>query len=196
MQASQRDEGVGFNLPQVEKSTELETPTAANDEGLDWYAARTYSFREFVVAELLKAQRIEHYLPVMTERRRWSDRIKTLQVPVFRNYLFVRVDPMQESFWQVLKTRGVASILGNDCGPIPIKAKEIDSVIRMVEAGMALQTSREYHEGDRVRITTGPLEGMEGTFVRIDGKHHLAIRIEILGQTVLTVVDCAIVQKC
>ncbi|MBN1124697.1 MAG: UpxY family transcription antiterminator [Sedimentisphaerales bacterium] len=168
----------------------------ASDDGLHWYAVKTYSYREFVVAELLAAQQIAYYLPETSERRRWADRMKTIRIPLFRNYLFVRVDPLQENFWQVLNTRGVARILGNDQGPLPVASTEIEAISRMLEVGMSITISDTFHKGDRVRILSGPLKDMEGLFVRENGKYQFAIQIELLGQMVLLEVDQAIVEKC
>ena len=167
-----------------------------SDDGLHWYAVKTYSYREFVVADLLAAQQITYYLPATSERRRWTDRIKTVRVPLFRNYLFVRVNPLLENFWQVLNTRGVAHILGNGQEPIPVTSNEIESIARMLEAGMTPKISDAFHQGDQVRILSGPLKDMEGIFVRTNGKHQFGIRIELLGQTVLLEVDQSIVEKC
>ena len=84
---------------------------------LKWYAVHTYSFRERVVAQLFASQDICHYLPLLSEKRRWSDRIKNIQVPLFKNYLFVKIASNQEDFWRVLGTRGVTRILGDNRGP-------------------------------------------------------------------------------
>jgi transcriptional antiterminator RfaH len=160
-----------------------------------WFAAKTYSNREFTVADSLTAQSIDCYLPIVTERRVWADRIKTIKVPLFRNYIFVNVEPLLEEFWKVSSTRGVASILGDGHVPIPVKVQELDSVSRMLEAGM-VQVGEGFHPGERVRVKAGPLKGIEGRFFRINRKDHLAVHVTMLGQTVLAEVDIALVEKC
>ena len=173
----------------------LPSDDSASDD-LQWYAARTYSCREHVVAKSFESQGIEHYLPLIVERRRWSDRIKTIYIPMFRNYLFARVNPTSEGFWQVLNTRGVTRLLGNDNGPIPVPAEEIEAVARIVEAKTSLETVEGLQAGKCVRITAGPLKGIEGYFVRIKSKERFAINITLLGQTVLTEVDREHLEIC
>ena len=192
----------GNNEPSRAETLELGTPPksvfsddSAGDD-LQWYAARTYSCRERAVARSLESQGIEYYLPLLTERRRWSDRTKTIHIPLFRNYLFVRVNLALEHFWQVITTRGVTRVLGNDNGPIPVPTEEIEAVARIVEAKTSLETSEGLQAGQRVRITEGPLTGMEGHFLRTKSKERFAIHITLLGQTVLTEIDRKHVEPC
>jgi len=206
MQSVCRDlQGVNSNS-QGEEQNESSTPkSVVVPEGITcesdtddrrWYAVKTYSCREFVVAKSFTARKIEHFLPAVTEKRRWSDRVKTIRVPLFRNYLFARVNPLQESFWDVLGTRGVTRIMGNDNGPIAVATKEIEAVVRMMESKTAVKLSDGFQEGQAVRIVSGPLQGAEGIFVRTNGKNCLAVHIELLGQSVLAEVDENNIEPC
>jgi transcription antitermination factor NusG len=156
---------------------------------LRWYAIRTYSCREQVVAQSFRYQNICHYLPLLSEKRRWSDRIKTIQVPLFKNYLFVKIAPKQEAFWKVISTRGVTRILGDGRGPVPIADKEIGTIAHMLKNKAKLKITCSFQSGEIVRVKAGPLRGTEGSFVRIQGRDLLAVNIHILGQTVLTEVN-------
>jgi len=198
-------QGVNSNSQTEEHIDNPTSKSAALPEGVtcesdaderQWYAVKTYSHREFVVAKSLAAQKIEHFLPTIPEKRRWSDRMKTIWVPLFRNYLFACVDPLEEDFWQVLNTRGVTRILGNDDGPIAIAAKEIEAVVQILESKMAVKLSDGFRKGQHVRIVSGPLKGTEGFFVRANGKKCLAVHVELLGQSVLAEVDENNVEPC
>ncbi|MHC4739493.1 MAG: UpxY family transcription antiterminator [Planctomycetota bacterium] len=156
---------------------------------LKWYAVRTYSCRERVVAQSFASQNICHYLPLLSEKRRWSDRIKTIQVPLFKNYIFVIIIPTPENFWKVIGTRGVTQILGGHNGPISIPNNEIKAVAHMLKNKIQLKVLCGFQRGQPVRIKAGPLRGMEGYFVRMKGQYHLAVNITILGQAVLTEVN-------
>ena len=164
------------------------------DDSLQWYAVKTYSCREFVVAESFASQNIEHYLPVVKERRRWSDRVKTIHVPLFRNYLFARAGPLQEELWLIHNTRGVARILGNDNVPIPVTTEEINAVARILKSKTPIKIQYDIQPGQPVKIKSGPLQGLEGYFVKFKGKHCFAIHVSLLGQTVLAEVDCCDVE--
>ncbi len=168
----------------------------ARCDDLKCYAVRTYSCRERVVAQLFASQNICHYLPLFREKRRWSDRIKTIQVPLFKNYIFVIITPTPENFWKVISTRGVTQILGNKNGPISIPNKEIKAVAHMLKNKAQLKVLCGFQRGQPVRIKAGPLRGMEGYFVRMKAKYHLAVNIKILGQAVLTEVNYCDVEAC
>jgi transcription antitermination factor NusG len=129
-------------------------------------------------------------LPLLSEKRRWSDRIKTIHVPLFKNYLFVKIAPAEEAFWKVITTRGVTQIVGDDRGPIPIADKEIEAVAHTLKNRVGrVKVVCGFHRGQPVRVKGGPLQGIEGCFVQIRGEDVLAVHINILGQTVLTEVD-------
>ena len=163
---------------------------------LKWYAVRTFSFRERVVAQLFASQDICHYMPLLNAKRRWSDRIKTIQVPLFKNYLFVKIAPTQEDFWRVLGTRGVTRILGDNKGPVSIVDEEIEAVARMLADESKLKTVCGFQTGQPVIVKAGSLEGMKGHFVQMKGKDHLAVYIDILGQAVLSEVNYCDVKPC
>lgn len=163
---------------------------------LRWYAVRTYSFRERVVARSFAAQGICHYLPLLIEKHRWSDRLKTVEIPLFKNYLFVKITPTKEDFWKVISTRGVTRILGDERGPLSIPPEEIEAVERMLAANTHLEVIQGFQHGQHVRVKAGLLQGVEGNFVQIRGQDRLACYINILGQTILAEVNCCDVEQC
>lgn len=162
---------------------------------LKWYAVRTYNLRERVVARSFATQGICHYLPLFREKHRWSDRFKTVEIPLFKNYLFVKITPTKEEFWKVISTRGATRILGDERGPISIPREEIEAVARMLATKAHLEVVCGLHEGRPVRVKAGPFRGMEGYFVQMKGKDRLACHISILGQTVLAEVNCCDVES-
>ena len=180
-------ENIGRLCHEPEPWENLCQNTGYND--LSWYAVRTHSFRERVVAQSFASQGICYYLPLLSEKHRWSDRIKTIQVPLFKNYLFVKITSTQEDFWKVISTNGVTRILGDERGPISIADKEIESVARMLTKKAELKVVCGFQGGRPVRVKAGPLRGTEGCFVRISGRDHLAVQINTLGQMVLAEIN-------
>ena len=164
-------------------------------ENLKWYAVQTHSCREKIAARSLREQGIRSCLPLLTERRRWSDRIKTIEAPLFCGYVFVRIDVQREEFWNVCYTRGVSRILGDINGPISIPDEQITGIVKLAESKRQLQVVCDFVKGQTVRIKSGSLAGIEGQFVRQEGRDCLAIHIDILGQTILVVVNSCDVQK-
>jgi transcription antitermination factor NusG len=163
---------------------------------LKWYAVRTYSCRERVVAQSFVSKGICYYLPLLSKKRRWSDRIKTIQVPLFKNYLFVKTTPTQEDFWKIISTRGVTRILGDERGPTAIADKEIKAVVGILANSVNLKVVCGFQSGQPVRVKAGSLRGTEGCFIRMKGRSHLAVNISILGQSVLAEVNYCDVEPC
>jgi len=163
---------------------------------LKWYAVQTYSCRERVVAQSFISKEICYYLPLLSEKRRWSDRIKTVQVPLFKNYLFVKIAPVQEDFWKITSTRGVTRILGDERGPTAIADKEIKAVAHVLANRNKLKVVCGFQRGQPVRVKAGPLRGMEGCFVLMKGRDHLAVNISILGQSILAEINYCDVEPC
>ncbi len=156
---------------------------------LKWYAAQTYSCRERIVAKAFESRSICYYLPLLSKQRRWSDRIKTIEVPLFKNYIFVKIAPEEEDFWKVIRTRGITRILGDERGPTPILNKEIEAVACMLVNRAKIKVFSEFQSGQSVRVKAGPLRGSQGCFVRMKGKDHLAVNITLLGQSILAEVN-------
>lgn len=165
-------------------------------DNLKWYAVRTYNCRERVVAKSFASQNIRYYLPLLTKKRRWSDRIKTIQVPLFKNYLFVKISSAHEDFWKVICTPGVTGILSNEKAPLAIDDKEIEAVEFMVANMVKLKVVCELQNGQPVRVKAGSLKGAQGLFVRMKGQDHLAVNINMLGQTVLAEINYCDVEIC
>ena len=93
-------------------------------------------------------------------RRHWSDRIKEFDAALFPGYIFCRFDPLDRL--PILKTPGVIQIVGSNRVPIPLNESEITAVQTLVGSGVSNQPWPFLAVGDRVRVESGPLRGMEG----------------------------------
>jgi transcription termination/antitermination protein NusG len=149
-----------------------------------WYAVMARSRGEKVVAAMLGALGITHFLPIASELRQWSDRKQVVNFPLFPGYLFVRINPSKQSTLPVLKIPGVVGIVGNHAGPSPIPVDEIESVRRVVEQGAQCVPHPFLKEGDRVRIVRGALAGVEGILIRSNSETRLAISIEMIQRSI------------
>jgi hypothetical protein len=89
-----------------------EIGAAVLSESPHWYAVRTRSRHEKLVARQLETQGIQSFLPVVTQTRTWSDRRKQVESPLFSGYTFLRIIPSSEDRVRVLKTHGVVSFVG------------------------------------------------------------------------------------
>src|SRR5437879_5635660 len=106
----------------ISPSDSLRTETAC------WYAIRTRSRHEKMVARQLHGQEIEAFLPLCNEVHRWSDRQKEVGLPLFPGYAFVRVIYSPEERVRVLRTFGVAGFVGTQGRGIPIPDRQIEDI--------------------------------------------------------------------
>jgi len=175
------------NEPRSEWSAEQEIPLAAGVDGeaagARWFAVWTRSRQEKVSASMLETLGVEHFLPLKSERRQWSDRLQTVTVPLFSGYVFVRVSLPSEDKLRVLKVPGIAGFVGNSRGPLPIPDSQVEAVRAVVERGIDCTVHPLLEEGDRVRVVHGALAGVEGRLTRIGSGARLLISIELIHRS-------------
>jgi transcription antitermination factor NusG len=158
----------------------------------EWYALQVYQRLEKITTLLLNQKGFELFLPTYSVRRRWSDRVKVVERPLFPGYLFCRLDPRQR-WLPVLTTPGVVSIVGTGKEPIAIPETEIETVRRIVRSATSAEPWPYLHCGDCVTISDGPLRGIEGILVEIKNDCKVVVSIHLLQRSVAVVVDREIV---
>jgi transcriptional antiterminator NusG len=158
-----------------------------------WFALQVRTRHEMGVAGFLKDKGYELFLPLYTCRRRWSDRVKTIETPLFPGYLFCRFNP-QERF-PILSTPGVIQMVGCNRLPIPVDESEIQAIQTLVASGLPNQPWPFLSVGERVRIESGPLCGHEGVLVDFKGSHRLVLSITLLHRAVAVEIDSAAVKS-
>ena len=159
-----------------------------------WYAAYTRSRAEKKVAEHLKEAGIDHYLPLITTLRQWSDRKKKVIVPLIRSYVFVHIT--RKEHMPVLEIPGVVKIL-HFCGkPVPIPDWQIRNLKILLGADVPISTDkRVYLKGEEVHISHGSLKGLRGRIIRARGGHKLVITISALDYNLTIDINPAFVEK-
>jgi transcription antitermination factor NusG len=148
-----------------------------------WFAVWTKSRQEKVAAATIESIGVTNYLPLQTESRQWCDRKKTVTVPVFSGYLFVRMNLLDGSKPRVLNVPGVVGLVGNSRGPLPIPDQQIEAVRAALERGTDCTSHPLLEEGDLVRVVRGPLAGVEGRLVRVNSSSRLVISIEMIHRS-------------
>jgi len=115
-----------------------------------------------------------------------------IQVPMFSGYLFLHEAVDKKTYIEVQKARGIVRILGERWDRLsPIANVEIESLQRVLDAQLTLTPYPYLDEGQRVRITGGPLKGVEGFLVKNKlRKGLLVLSVNLLQQSVVAVVDC------
>ena len=152
-----------------------------------WYAVMVRTGREKTATLLLENAGYECFLPVSKFIRRWSDRMKEIEVPLFPGYLFCRMDPYNRL--PVLMTPGVIQIVGAGKTLVPVEEGEITDIQRVIKNGLSTMPWPYMQVGQIARIEEGPLRGMSGIIVRIKSGMKLVLSVSLLQRSVAVEVD-------
>ena len=156
---------------------------------MNWYAVRTRSRHEKSVARQLEERGITAFLPLVTQLRRWSDRRKLVQFPMFPGYAFVRLAYEPPVRLAVLQTEGVVHFVGTHGQGSPIPDEQIESIQTLLKNDVAIESHPYLKIGQRVRLRGGSLEGMEGILVARKGHRMLVISVELIQRSLAIQVD-------
>jgi transcription antitermination factor NusG len=156
-----------------------------------WFALQVRIRQEASVGDQLNGLGYERFLPMYKVRKRWSDRIKEVESPLFPGYLFCRFNPHDRL--PILKTPGVIQIIGFKDGPTAVDESEIRSIQTLVAAGVPHEPWPFLAAGDRVRIESGPLVGLEGILTEVKRGHRLVLSVTLLQRSVAVEIDSALV---
>jgi transcription termination/antitermination protein NusG len=152
-----------------------------------WYAVWVKSQQERAVAIALDGKGIETFVPVYRTRRRWSDRIKELDVPLIPGYVFCRFNVSERL--PLLTTPGIIRIVGTGKTPVPVDEVEMQSLKTAVVSGFEMQLWPFLKVGQRVAIEEGPLRSIEGVLCQTKGRDHLVLSISLLQRSVAVTID-------
>ena len=168
-------------------------PEADLDTHNSWYALYTRHQHEKCVHQVLTGKGLEAFLPLYTTAHQWKDRVKRVSLPLFPCYVFLRGPLFQ--WLPVLSTPGVHSIVGCGGQPALISNVEIEAIRRVVESPTNVEPHPFLKCGDRVRVTAGPLRGLEGLLLRKKNWCKLLLSVEMLQRSVAVEVDATMVQR-
>jgi transcription antitermination factor NusG len=156
---------------------------------MSWFALQVRSRRESIIAAQLFEQGYECFLPLYKSVRRWSDRMKELEQPLFPGYLFSRFDYL--NCRSLLMTPGVQQVLGNGGSPIPVDERELQSIRQALSSGLPNQPWPYLQVGERVRVNYGSLNNLEGFLINFKGSHRVVLSVTLLQRSVAMEIDLA-----
>ncbi len=154
------------------------------EQKLAWYVIYTAPKAEKQVQKRLQEAGEEVFLPIHLAPRKWSDRIKLVEMPLFPSYLFVRA--RQERLYDLIRIPGVARIVYFDGQPAEVRQQEIKAIQQFLEYanGKICQIALD----DEVRVAVGPLKDTGGKVIKI-GKQYVVLLLEKLGLQVQVALD-------
>lgn len=152
-----------------------------------WFALRVKSRCEKVVAMMAQNKGFEEFLPLYQSRRRWSDRLKSVELPLFPGYLFCRLDPQYRL--PLLTIPGVLHFVGIGKIPVPIEDAEIAALQTAVRSGLLTEPWPFLEIGQRVRLDDGPLAGLEGILVGTSKQQRIVVSVTLLKRSVAVTIE-------
>ena len=156
-------------------------------DALSWFAIRVRPRYEKQVAQSIESKSIKTFLPLYAARRRWSDRTKDLQRPLFDGYVFCHIDVAKRL--PVLVTPGVMHFVGIGKTPLPVDDGEIAAIQRVVRSGSVVRSWPFLREGERVRVDDGPLRNVEGILLRAGDTDQVVISVSLLQRSIAVEVE-------
>jgi transcriptional antiterminator NusG len=155
----------------------------------NWYALQTRPRHEKIVAQRLQERGVTTFLPVVTEVHRWSDRKKSVQMPLFSCYVFAKFVPNRADRLRVLRVDGVFGLVGARGEGAPIPDEQVDAVRALVEGHLPWSSHPFLKIGQRVRIRSGALDGLEGILVSRNGDRTLVISVDAIQRSLAVRVE-------
>ena len=159
-----------------------------------WFALYTKSRHEKIVSRELEKKHIETFLPIRRIERRWSDRNKIIEEPLFKGYLFVHMP--WTARMDVLNTVGAVSFVGKrpDQPAVHVPEIQLENIKRFLNENIQVDPFPYLKEGQRVYVRSGTFKGTEGFVVR-KGRHcRLVISLDVLMQSISIEIDQACVE--
>ena len=158
-------------------------------EAESWYGLQTRPRHEKIVAQRLGERGVTTFLPLVSEVHRWSDRKKTVEVPLFGCYVFAKFASNRSDRLRVLRVDGVFGLVGTKGEGTPIPDQQIDAVRSLVETQLPWSSHPFLKIGQRVRVTSGVLDGLEGILVSRNGDRSLVISVDAIQRSLAVRVE-------
>jgi transcription antitermination factor NusG len=154
-----------------------------------WYAAQTCANHEKRVQEQLRQRAVDSYLPVYASVRRWKDRRVSLDLPLFPGYVFVRL-ALRDRL-PVLQTPSLVRLVGFGGQPAPLPDQEIEALRHGLTKELRIEPHPFLKVGHRVRVKSGPFQGLEGILVRKKNISRFVISLDLIMRSVAVEIDIA-----
>jgi transcription antitermination factor NusG len=152
-----------------------------------WFALRVKSNCEKTVAALVRNKGFEEFLPLYRTCHRWSDRLKSLELPLFPGYTFCRIDPNFRL--PILTIPGALHFIGIGKVPVPIEDSEVAAIQNAVRSGLPAEPWAYLNVGQLVRLDDGPLAGLEGILIETRKQYRIVVSVSLLQRSVAVEIE-------
>lgn len=170
----------------IDSAQHLDTLPVPMETTQAWYAVRVKPNFEKVVSLGFRGKGYEEFLPLQTAHRQVQNRIRTVELPLFPGYVFCRFDEAKRL--PILTTPGVFHVVTHAGRLAPVPDHEIESLQTMVRSRLPLEEC-PYSPGDKVRIVSGPLAGVEASVSRVKDRYRVVLSVAMLERSVAVEID-------
>ncbi|MCB0608820.1 MAG: UpxY family transcription antiterminator [Saprospiraceae bacterium] len=145
-----------------------------------WFAVYTRFRREKQVLRRLTDKGVHAYLPLQSFTRRYTRKVKQVDLPLINGYIFTRIT--KKDYVPVLETPDVVNFVRFSRNLISIPEAEINLIRRILGEGIDVEVSMEaFRLGDEVEVIAGQLTGLKGRLVRKENEKNFLVELETLG---------------
>jgi transcription antitermination factor NusG len=164
---------------------ELDAANPAREfEGPAWFAVQTRPRHEKKVTVELQEKGVGAFLPLVSTIRQWSDRSRVVEMPLFPQYVFVRIAQTLHTRVSVLRTNGVTNFVGTRGIGVAIPDDQIERVQTIVTRGIPATPHAFLNVGKRIRIRGGALDGLQGILTAVNGDQTLVVSVELIQRSI------------
>lgn len=167
----------------IQTATTYSSDPAILGDFAQWYAIQTRPRHEKRVAAELERKGVTTFLPLLTQIHRWSDRRKTVDLPLFSCYVFINIVPLPKAQVSVLRTNGVLSFVGSHNQGAPIPESQIQDIRTLLAKKIPFTSYPFLKVGQRVRIRGGCMDGVEGILIRQNGDRRLVVSVDMIERS-------------
>jgi transcription antitermination factor NusG len=152
-----------------------------------WFALQVRARWESSASLLLTGKGYQTLLPTYKTKKRWNGRFREIQTPLFPGYVFCQFDSQKRL--PVLVTPGVIAVVSRGRVPLPVEDHEIASIQTIVTSGLRAEPHPYLEIGQRVRIESDSLAGLEGILVSFKGNQRIVVSVSLLRRSVALEID-------
>jgi len=174
----------------------IQAQPSGMSEETRWYALYTMPQCEKRISLFLSKRKIDYYLPLVPKKRKWSDRIKVVEFPLFPGYLFIHM-PFYQRRLDVLLHPSALRFVQHEGRPAIIPDDDIGYLHILVDNANDLQAHPEENlpEGQKVIVRSGPFKGIRGVVARVKNKDRIFVKLEHCALMASAEIDILDVEK-
>ena len=170
-------------MHQGQQARELSPDAVFDSENSEWYPLQVRYQCEKRVDDSLRLEGFESFTPTWRQTRRWSDRVKVMDAPLFPGYTFVRMEALPELMVKVLRMPGLVRFVTSGRDLVPVPSEEIDAIRALAKSNSGYEPGPFPAVGERIRIRGGLLEGIEGVLVAQSGLKEIVISVGVIQRS-------------